>query len=206
MHSHLLPAQAPEVLEGESYDASADLWSVGTIIYQCLTGKPPFKATSIQGLQALLKSTGGRVDMPELVSPELRTLLAALLQPDPKRRLTYEQFFKHPFLLRARQPVSAPIAIPAVPQPADARSSAKSGPTPEDTFMDGSYVMLDKEHVALNVVLDRAQRSPKESAPVTDPRAVQDFIALADQVTEPAVRSAVFHHAARVLMCGRLRC
>jgi serine/threonine-protein kinase ULK2 len=26
------------------YDAKADLWSVGTIVYQCLTGKAPFQA------------------------------------------------------------------------------------------------------------------------------------------------------------------
>jgi serine/threonine-protein kinase ULK/ATG1 len=26
----------------KEYDAKADLWSIGTIIYQCLTGRAPF--------------------------------------------------------------------------------------------------------------------------------------------------------------------
>lgn len=28
------------------YDAKADLWSIATIIYQCLTGSAPFKANT----------------------------------------------------------------------------------------------------------------------------------------------------------------
>ena len=33
------------------YDAKADLWSVGTIVYQCLTGEAPFKQSSPQALK-----------------------------------------------------------------------------------------------------------------------------------------------------------
>lgn len=33
---------APEVIMSQQYCAKADLWSIGTIIYQCLTGKAPF--------------------------------------------------------------------------------------------------------------------------------------------------------------------
>ena len=29
----------------KGYDAKADLWSVGTIVYQCLTGKAPFQVS-----------------------------------------------------------------------------------------------------------------------------------------------------------------
>ncbi len=34
--------QAPEILLGRRYDNKADLWSVGTILFQCLSGKAPF--------------------------------------------------------------------------------------------------------------------------------------------------------------------
>ena len=39
---------APEVIMSQQYDAKADLWSIGTIMYQCLTGRAPFQATSPQ--------------------------------------------------------------------------------------------------------------------------------------------------------------
>uniref|UniRef100_A0A4W4HPY0 non-specific serine/threonine protein kinase n=1 Tax=Electrophorus electricus TaxID=8005 RepID=A0A4W4HPY0_ELEEL len=34
---------APEVIMSQNYDAKADLWSIGTVVYQCLVGKPPFQ-------------------------------------------------------------------------------------------------------------------------------------------------------------------
>ena len=48
-----LPCQAPEVLDGDSYRASADLFSLGAIVYQCYTGQPPFRASNIRALKEL---------------------------------------------------------------------------------------------------------------------------------------------------------
>ena len=45
------PWQAPEVIMSLQYDAKADLWSVGTIVYQCLTGRAPFQAQTPQQLK-----------------------------------------------------------------------------------------------------------------------------------------------------------
>ena len=37
---------APEVIMSLQYDAKADLWSLGTIVFQCLTGKAPFQVVT----------------------------------------------------------------------------------------------------------------------------------------------------------------
>lgn len=42
---------APEVIMSLQYDAKADLWSLGTIVFQCLTGKAPFQAHTPQELK-----------------------------------------------------------------------------------------------------------------------------------------------------------
>ena len=34
------------------YNSKADLWSLGTIVFQCLTGKAPFQAQTPQALKA----------------------------------------------------------------------------------------------------------------------------------------------------------
>lgn len=43
--------QAPEVIMSLQYDAKADLWSLGTIVFQCLTGEAPFQAQSPPALK-----------------------------------------------------------------------------------------------------------------------------------------------------------
>ena len=43
--------QAPEVIMSLQYNSKADLWSLGTIVFQCLTGKAPFQAQTPQALK-----------------------------------------------------------------------------------------------------------------------------------------------------------
>ena len=42
---------APEVLIGDLYDNKADVWSLGTVMYQMLTGDYPFGGRNIDDLK-----------------------------------------------------------------------------------------------------------------------------------------------------------
>uniref|UniRef100_A0A8D0CQM0 non-specific serine/threonine protein kinase n=1 Tax=Sander lucioperca TaxID=283035 RepID=A0A8D0CQM0_SANLU len=90
---------APEVIMSQNYDAKADLWSIGTIVYQCLTGKAPFYASTPQELRLFYESNRTLLpSIPKETSSNLRHLLLGLLQRNHKERIGFDEFFHHPFL------------------------------------------------------------------------------------------------------------
>ncbi|CAN8254613.1 unnamed protein product [Cochlearia groenlandica] len=91
---------APEIMQLQKYDAKADLWSVGAILFQLVTGRTPFTGNSqIQLLQNIMRSTELQfpADYRDL-STDCKDLCQKLLRRNPVERLTFEEFFHHPFL------------------------------------------------------------------------------------------------------------
>lgn len=41
---------APEVLKGEEYTIKADVWSLGVVLYETLTGRCPWRSSSVNSL------------------------------------------------------------------------------------------------------------------------------------------------------------
>ncbi|CAD6193814.1 unnamed protein product [Caenorhabditis auriculariae] len=108
---------APEVIMSQNYDAKADLWSIGTIVFQCLTGKAPFQAQTPPQLKAYYeKSRDLRPNVPDWCSQNLRDLLLRLLKKNPRERISFEDFFNHPFLVTPPTPSSSKRIIEGVSQ------------------------------------------------------------------------------------------
>ncbi|XP_063051443.1 serine/threonine-protein kinase ULK1a [Engraulis encrasicolus] len=119
---------APEVIMSQNYDAKADLWSVGTIVYQCLTGKAPFQASSPQELRLFYERNRNLIpSIPRETSTPLRQLLLGLLQRNHRDRMDFDEFFHHPFL-KASPALrkSSPVPMPSYPSSGSASSSSSS--------------------------------------------------------------------------------
>ncbi|XP_016473571.2 serine/threonine-protein kinase ATG1c-like isoform X1 [Nicotiana tabacum] len=137
---------APEIMQLQKYDAKADLWSVGAILFQLVTGKTPFSGNNqIQLLQNIVNST--KLQFPldvKNLSSHCIDLCRKLLRCKPVERLTFEEFFNHPFLAQ-KQP--AEFSWNQRPQRViDGFSLAKCNPvrSTEKTFQeDGLPFSLD---------------------------------------------------------------
>ena len=92
---------APEILDPSvkgKYDCKVDLWAVGVVFYKLLFGRAPFRGKSrAQLLSSIKRYSGSRLRFLRRVSKECRELLIGMLQKDPKRRLSWKQFFNHAF-------------------------------------------------------------------------------------------------------------
>ncbi|XVE96940.1 hypothetical protein REPUB_Repub02eG0267500 [Reevesia pubescens] len=91
---------APEIMQLQKYDAKADLWSVGAILFQLVTGRTPFTGNNpTQLLQNIVKSTELYFPVENnCLTADCKDLCQKLLRRNPVERLTFEEFFNHPFL------------------------------------------------------------------------------------------------------------
>jgi len=113
---------APEILRYEKYDAKADLWSVGAVLYEMAVGKPPFRANNHIELlkkiehaksikfpdedpspRRIAASNGGRLEV-QLVPEDIKQLIRTLLKRQPVERASFEEFFNSNALAKSKFP------------------------------------------------------------------------------------------------------
>ncbi|KAL8038918.1 hypothetical protein ABFX02_10G002400 [Erythranthe guttata] len=76
---------SPEIILGKGHDKAADWWSVGILLFEMLTGKPPFIGGNRDKIQQ--KIVKDKMKLPAFLTSEAHSLLKGLLQKEPSKRL-----------------------------------------------------------------------------------------------------------------------
>ena len=117
---------APEQIRGEPCDERTDLWSAGVVLYELLTGTPPFAG----GVPLIYAAVLARDPLPpSLLNPELPlavdAVMASALAKSPQRRFQSAQAMAAAIDEAAAE--LHPGSTPAVPDPVTAKDSGGRG-------------------------------------------------------------------------------
>lgn len=97
---------APEQIQGDDSRAASDLWALGVILYEMLTGRPPFTGGNIP--QTMYKITHDAAPMPPAVTPAVRRFLGRALDKNPDRRFRSARALVDAFRAALPPPSPAP--------------------------------------------------------------------------------------------------
>lgn len=94
---------APELVNRQPYTEKVDVWSLGVIVYQLLSGRTPFEADSIKRIDSNINhkkvtfETSNRENWDE-VSAEAKQFISKCLNRDASKRPSIRELFREPWI------------------------------------------------------------------------------------------------------------
>jgi serine/threonine protein kinase len=86
---------APEMIQGQGYTTSAEIWSSGMVLYHLVAGCLPFQDGELQRL--LHSIVHDEITYPSFISPALTDLLQKMLVKNPENRISVAKIKQHPW-------------------------------------------------------------------------------------------------------------
>ncbi|KAM7520466.1 hypothetical protein LguiB_019428 [Lonicera macranthoides] len=92
---------SPEMVAGGEQESPADIWALGCVVAEMVTGDPAWRCRKETDICGLLMRIGVGQEVPEIpgkLSEEGKDFLGKCFVKDPRKRWTAEMLLKHPFV------------------------------------------------------------------------------------------------------------
>ncbi len=89
---------APEIIKEQGHDERVDIWCIGVLLFELITGTVPFKGNDIETLKSNILHL--RIAWPKEMNPDAKDLISKILKLDPSQRISLEDMLEHPFFLK----------------------------------------------------------------------------------------------------------
>lgn len=145
---------SPEMIMGTGHDESVDMWSMGVLLYELITGRSPFGSTSNEATCRLILDVDLR--FPEDVDPDVKDLVVRLCTKKRDERLSVTDAMTHRFITKTLgepMPATASDALAAAPEEPPAEAGAGDpGMGRPSVAVRGLQVMREKNNVEISLV------------------------------------------------------
>ncbi|MGZ3453469.1 MAG: serine/threonine-protein kinase [Polyangiales bacterium] len=182
---------SPEQALGQDVDARADLWAVGAILFELLTGSPPFPG---EGLEVLAHVVNSPVPPPSQkvagVTPEIDALVLGLLEKEREKRPANVAAALALMKQCEKSLAGEPASVAAAPL------AAEPGPKSKRTLYIAAGAIAVLIVLPLLFLVGRSKPVEEEEAPratkhvVVDPSTTAASIAVEPSVSASAAASA----------------
>ena len=89
---------APEIIKEEGHDEKVDIWCIGVLLFELITGNVPFQGNDIDTLKENILHL--RISWPKDINIDAKNLIKKILKLDPNSRISLEEMLKHPFFTK----------------------------------------------------------------------------------------------------------
>jgi serine/threonine protein kinase len=162
---------APEMINQQGHSTNLDLWNLGVLLFELLTGTAPFQASNQQAMfEKILKV---RINFPKNFPPLAKDLISKMLKVNPIERISIQEIMNHPWM-QTHQPIRPTITQTVVKEPLPCNLE-KGDEVDEDQtvkpFSESEFKVLSKPAEEEKKAQTPAHPTPKLEIPAAAPSA-----------------------------------
>ena len=101
---------AQEIIKEKGHDEKVDIWCIGVLLFELMTGTVPFQGKDIETLKSNILHL--RISWPKEINKEAKDLITKILKLDPSERITLEDMLEHPFFTKYFPDANKSLILP----------------------------------------------------------------------------------------------